>query len=105
MAGSRAPIAAPVGERLSQQGVRRAQPATAMDRGTDGPPTALSASAPGLHLLRLSQTMLCLRTLRLHQQRGFKLVFRVFRIFEAEVNLAEQESCRELAGSEFQAGF
>ena len=69
------------------------------------PENLVCGSVSGLHLLRLRQAKLRLGTLRLHQQRCFKLVSRVFRIFEAEVNLAEQESCRKLPRSELQAGF
>ena len=47
-----------------------------------------------LQFLRLGQTLLCFRAFRLQQQCGFKLVFGVFRIFEAEVNLAQQEPWR-----------
>jgi len=69
------------------------------------PENLVCGSVPGLlHLLRLRQAKLRLGTLRLYQQRCFKLVCGVFRIFEAEVNLAEQESCRKLPGSELQAG-
>lgn len=42
-----------------------------------------------LQLLSLSQPKLRFRALRLQEQRGFKLVFGVFWIFEAEVDLAE----------------
>ena len=60
---------------------------------------------PRSDLLRLSQTELRLCALRLQQQRGFELVFGVLRIFQAEINLAQQQPRRELSGSEFQAGF
>jgi hypothetical protein len=44
---------------------------------------------PGLHLLRLRQALLRFCALGLQQECGFKLVFRVFCILEAQVNLAE----------------
>ena len=49
--------------------------------------------------------MLRFCTLWLQKQCSFKLVFCIFEIFQAEVDLAQQESGGELSGSEFEAGF
>ena len=48
--------------------------------------------------------MLRFRTFWLQQECGFKLVFGIFGIFKAEINLAQQEPGGELSGSEFEAG-
>ena len=42
-----------------------------------------------LHLLSLRQTGLSFRAFWLQEQRRLKLICRIVRIFEAEVNLAE----------------
>ena len=44
-----------------------------------------------LQPLCLGQTELRFCALRLHQERCFKLIFGIFGIFEAEVDLAEQQ--------------
>ena len=58
-----------------------------------------------LHLLRLRQTDLSFGALRLQEQRGLKLVCGIVRIFEAEVNLTQQQPRGKLSRREFQAGF
>ena len=51
---------------------------------------ALQSLMPGfLHLLSLRQTDLSFRAFWLQEQRRLKLICRIVRIFEAEVDLAE----------------
>ena len=49
--------------------------------------------------------MLSFRTFWLQQECGFKLVFGIFGIFKAEINLAQQQPGGELSRGKFEAGF
>src|ERR1700688_2512821 len=57
----------------------------------------------GLLNLRLRQSQSSLAVVRIHQQRGLELVRRALRVFELQVNAAQQQARGNLARRKLQA--